>query len=76
MGKIIAVVNQKGGVGKTTTCVNVCCAIHEAGRRVLLCDADPQGNATSGMGVSKGEVELGTYAALTGACAPEEDVLY
>ena len=75
MGKIIAVVNQKGGVGKTTTCVNVCCAIHEAGRRVLLCDADPQGNATSGMGVSKGEVELGTYAALTGACAPEEAVL-
>ncbi len=75
MGKIIAVVNQKGGVGKTTTCVNVCCAIHEAGRRVLLCDADPQGNATSGMGVAKAEVEHGTYSALTGACAPEEAVL-
>ena len=75
MGKIIAVVNQKGGVGKTTTCVNVCCAIHEAGRRILLCDADPQGNATSGFGVAKAGVTGGTYAALTGACAPEEAVV-
>ena len=53
MGKIIAVVNQKGGVGKTTTCINLCCALHESGKRVLLCDTDPQGNSTSGMGLDK-----------------------
>ena len=50
MGKIIAVANQKGGVGKTTTCVNLTCALKKRGRRVLLVDCDPQGNSTSGMG--------------------------
>ena len=53
MGKIIAVVNQKGGVGKTTTAVNLTAALTEAGRRVLLCDFDPQANATSGLGLNK-----------------------
>ncbi|MGI6029197.1 MAG: ParA family protein [Candidatus Heteroscillospira sp.] len=53
MGKTIAIANQKGGVGKTTTCTSICCALKNRGRRVLLVDADPQGNCTSGMGVDK-----------------------
>jgi chromosome partitioning protein len=53
MGKIIAVANQKGGVGKSTTCINLCFALHNRGKRVLLADCDPQGNSTSGLGLDK-----------------------
>ena len=61
MGKVIAVVNQKGGVGKTTTAVNLTAALTEAGKRVLLCDFDPQANATSGMGLDKRSIHKSVY---------------
>ena len=66
MGKIIAIANQKGGVGKTTTCCNLCCSLHNAGAKVLLCDTDPQGNATSAMGVDKNKAETSIYDVLIG----------
>lgn len=61
MGKVIAVANQKGGVGKTTTSVSLSAALAEKGKRVLLVDCDPQGNATSGFGINKQELELSVY---------------
>lgn len=61
MGRIIAVVNQKGGVGKTTTAVNLTAALTEAGKRVLLCDFDPQANATSGLGLDKRSLKSSVY---------------
>ena len=63
MAKIVAIVNQKGGVGKTTSCVNLAAALKAAGQRILLCDFDPQANATSGMGVDK-TVSNGIYDVL------------
>ena len=61
MGKIIAVVNQKGGVGKTTTAVNLTACLHDLGLKVLLCDFDPQANASSGLGIEKRKIKHSSY---------------
>ncbi len=75
MGKIIAVCNQKGGTGKTTTAVNLTAALALCGKRVLLVDTDPQGNATSGIGVNKNTIEKSVYDVLLGHVAIEEIIL-
>ena len=75
MGPIIAVVNQKGGVGKTTTTVNLTAALTEFGLRVLLCDFDPQANATSGMGVEKRKVRNSVYEMIVGNASSETTVV-
>ena len=75
MGKIIAVVNQKGGVGKTTTAVNLTAALTEAGKKVLLCDFDPQANATSGLGVDKRRLKHSVYDVIVNDLPAEQAVI-
>ncbi len=75
MGKIIAIANQKGGVGKTTTSINLAASLGVLEKKVLLIDADPQANATSGLGINVEEVEIGTYQILEHSNTPKEAII-
>ena len=72
--RIIAVANQKGGVGKTTTAINLSACLAEAGKRVLAIDADPQGNTTSGLGLEKNQIENTMYSLLLGECSIDDTI--
>lgn len=74
MGKTVAIVNQKGGVGKTTSAVNLASAVGQSGKKTLLVDIDPQGNATSGLGFRKKDVQKSSYDVIVGG-APAESVI-
>ena len=76
MGKIIAFANQKGGVGKTTSALNIAAAIGQAGKRALICDMDPQGNASSGVGVNKKKLPHSIYDVLINRSSPSEAVVH
>ena len=72
MGRVIAIANQKGGVGKTTTAINLSSCLASYGKKVLALDMDPQGNMTSGLGVNKDEVEKTVYDLIIGNASVEE----
>ncbi len=75
MGRIIAITNQKGGVGKTTTAINLSACLAEAGQQVLLVDFDPQGNASSGLGIERGDLEKTVYDVLSEEASIEESLV-
>jgi chromosome partitioning protein len=74
MGRVISIASQQGGVGKTTTAINLGACLAQEGRRVLLVDIDPQGNATSGVGVNGNDLKLGTYEVLLGQAEAKEAI--
>lgn len=76
MSKIIAILNQKGGVGKTTTSINLSAALGMLGKKVLLIDADPQGNSTSGYGINKRELEASSYELLIGEAQIADTIIH
>lgn len=75
MGRVIAIANQKGGVGKTTTAINLSACLAEAGKKVLTIDMDPQGNTTSGLGIEKSELENTVYELMLGDCTAKECII-
>ena len=75
MGRIIAIANQKGGVGKTTTAINLSACLAEAGKKVLAIDLDPQGNTTSGLGINKEELENTVYELMLDECSIKESMV-
>lgn len=76
MGRTIAIANQKGGVGKSTTAINLSSCLAEMGKKVLTIDIDPQGNTTSGLGVEKNDLENTVYELLIGSCSLEECLIH